>query len=65
MRRLKEIGLLQGLATTITEALQAKGAKNMDTAVDVEHSWKMLKETVYTTSMEVLEHPTRTTPHWF
>ena len=38
VRRLKEIGLLQGLATTITEALQAKGAKNMDTAVDVEHS---------------------------
>ena len=41
VRRLKEIDRQQGLATTITEALVAKGPKNIDTAVDVEHSRKM------------------------
>ena len=65
VRRLKEIDQQQGLAATITEALEAKGPKNIDTAVDIEHSRKMLKETVYTTSMEVLEHQTRRTPDWF
>lgn len=29
-----------------------------------EHSWKMLKETVYILLMEVLGHPTRRTPDW-
>ena len=53
------------MATTITEALEAKGPMNMDTAVDVERSWNILKETVYTTSTEILGHPTRRTPGWF
>ena len=53
------------MATTITEALEAKGPMNMDTTVDVERSWNILKETVYTTSTEILGHPTRRTPGWF
>ena len=64
-RGLKEIDQQQGLATTITEVLEAKGPNNIDTAVNVEHSWITLKETVYTTSMEVLRHPARRTPDRF
>ena len=64
-RGLKEIDQQQGLATTITEVLKAYGPKNIDTAVNVEYSWIMLKETVYTTPMEVLGHPTRRKPDWF